>query len=100
MSRSFFIAGGHPPKLLEPVHPALPPTAEPVHRLVETRWPPAPIPFGLALVPLIAALRDHMADPAPPQQPSALRVAVAFIQGDLLRPFAGPTSSARHPDAV
>jgi hypothetical protein len=100
MGRSLFIAGRYPPPLLEPVHPTLRPVAQPVDRPLESGWAPAAIPLGLPLRSLVFAFGDHVSDPAPPQQAPTLGIAIAFIQGHLIRLFSRPAPAARHANAV
>jgi hypothetical protein len=100
VNRSFFIAGGHPPELLEPVHTPLRPIAEPVNRSVEPRRPTAPVALGLPLLALVFPLGDHVPDPPATQGSPALRIAVAFVQRGFVGPLPRPTALPGNADAI
>ncbi len=94
------VASGYPAPLLEPVYAPLYYVAPRVGHDVETRRPSG---TPHTTLPLVAPLRDSVADPAPPQQSSTTRVAVAFVGNEVLWAFAGASGSTRktgHPDGI
>jgi hypothetical protein len=97
--RSLFIAGGHPPELLQPVDAALRPTPLPIHLPVEPRRSTALAAFGPPLLPLVFPLRDDVPEPAATQHSAALRIAVALVQRHLVRPLPRPTARPGHANA-
>src|SRR5207248_5897773 len=96
IGRSLFIAGGHSPELLQPIDAALRPAPLPVHLPVEPRRAPARVAFRLPLRPLVFPLRDHVPDPAATEHLPALGIAVALVQGRLVRPLPGSAPRPRY----
>jgi hypothetical protein len=90
-SRPLLVASSYPAPLLEPVYAPLYHIA-PRGRDVETRRPSG---TPHRTFPQVAPLRDGVPDPAPPQQPSTTRVAVAFVGNEVLWAFAGASGSTR-----
>jgi len=98
--RSLFIAGGHSPKLLQPVDAALCPTPLPVHFPVKPGGPAALAAFRLPLRSLVFPLGDHVPDPPAAEHLAALRIAVALVQGRLIRPLPRPTARPGNANAI
>jgi hypothetical protein len=98
--RSLFIAGRHPPELFQPVDTPLGPAPLPVHFAVKPGRPAALAALRLPLRSLVFPLRDHVPDPPATEHPPALRIAVAFVQGRLIRPLPRPTARSGHANAI
>src|SRR3569833_2165577 len=79
---TLLVAGCDPPPLLQTIDQPLDLVALAIHFRLESTGPSPVCPFPLPLFPLVASLGDHVANAAAPQQPAALRIAVAFIRYD------------------